>query len=177
MSNAATPEGAPPTETTPDDVVTSSTSKAPAPVKAAVKAPAAEPAPKAATKTASKKDATKSAAAKPAAKKAASSPKKTAPSTPSDAKSAGKANGKAAAAPEVRSAAQIQADIDAAQARLASRVDELSDRLNPQHLAEEAVGGIKRVFVHEDGTPKGKPIAIVAGSLTALVVLRKIFHR
>jgi hypothetical protein len=83
----------------------------------------------------------------------------------------------AKSAPEVRSAAQIQADIDAAQTRLASRVDELSDRLNPQLLAEEAVGGVKRVFLHEDGSPKGKPIAIVAGSLTALVVLRKIFHR
>lgn len=78
---------------------------------------------------------------------------------------------------EARSAAEIQADIDAAQARLASHVDELSDRLSPQHLADEAVSGVKRVFLHEDGSPKVKPIAIVAGGLTSLIVLRKIFHR
>jgi hypothetical protein len=83
----------------------------------------------------------------------------------------------AAVAPEARSAAQIQADIDAAQDRLASRVDELSDRLHPQTLAEDAVGNVKKIFVHEDGTPKAKPIAITAAGVTALLVLRKIFHR
>lgn len=72
---------------------------------------------------------------------------------------------------------EIQSDIDAAQQRLADQVDALSDRLAPQALAEEALGGVKKVFVEEDGTPKVKPIAIVAGTLTALVVLRKIFHR
>ena len=72
---------------------------------------------------------------------------------------------------------QIQADIDAAQRRLADQVDELSDRLAPQSLAEDAIGRVKGVFVEADGTPKVKPIAIVAGTLTSLVVLRKIFHR
>lgn len=76
-----------------------------------------------------------------------------------------------------RSPTQIQAEIDAAQARLASRVDELSDRLNPQHLADDAVGSAKRLFVHEDGSPKSKPIAAVVGGFTALMVLRKLFHR
>ena len=78
---------------------------------------------------------------------------------------------------EARSAAEIQADIDTAQARLASRVDELSERLSPQHLADEAVTGVKKIFLNEDGSPKVKPIAIAAGALTSLVVLRKIFHR
>jgi Protein of unknown function (DUF3618) len=85
---------------------------------------------------------------------------------------------KPADAPSVeRTPDQIQADIDSAQQRLADQVDELSDRLAPQSLAEDAIGGVKKVFVEEDGTPKAKPIAIVAGTLTALVVLRKIFHR
>ena len=76
-----------------------------------------------------------------------------------------------------RSPDQIQSDIDAAQQRLADQVDELSDRLQPQALAEDAIGGVKRIFVAEDGSPKAKPIAIVAGSIASLVVLRKIFHR
>lgn len=81
-------------------------------------------------------------------------------------------------APSVeRTPDEIQSDIDAAQQRLADQVDALSDRLAPQSLAEDALGGVKKVFVEEDGTPKAKPIAIVAGTLTALVVLRKIFHR
>lgn len=84
---------------------------------------------------------------------------------------------KEAAAPPARSAAQIKADIDAAQSRLASRVDELSERISPDQLAQDALGRVKAVFLHEDGSPKGKPIAIVAGSVTTLVVLRAIFHR
>ncbi len=76
-----------------------------------------------------------------------------------------------------RSPDQIQSDIDAAQQRLADQVDELSDRLQPQALAEDAIGGVKRLFVEEDGSPKAKPIAIVAGGIASLVVLRKIFHR
>lgn len=76
-----------------------------------------------------------------------------------------------------RSPEEIQADIDAAQKRLADQVDELSDRLQPQVIAGEALDGVKRVFVEEDGSPKVKPIAIAVGSVTALLVLRKIFHR
>lgn len=72
---------------------------------------------------------------------------------------------------------QIQSDIDSAQRRLADHVDELSERLAPQALAEDALGSVKRLFVDADGSPKAKPIAIVAGTLTSLVVLRKIFHR
>lgn len=160
MSNAATPTDATPVDpagsVSPGATGTTSTSNTPSTKKPAAKKPAQ---PKTST--------TKSAAAKS-----------------SSAKSAGKSGGGQGAgkkgaqqAPEARSAAQIQADIDAAQARLASRVDELSDRLSPQHLADEAVGGVKRVFVNDDGSPKVKPLAMVAGGLTALVVLRKIFHR
>ncbi len=83
----------------------------------------------------------------------------------------------APAAVPVRTPEQIQSDIDTAQRRLADQVDELSDRLAPQSLAEDALGRVKSVFVEEDGSPKAKPIAIVAGTLTSLVVLRKIFHR
>lgn len=79
--------------------------------------------------------------------------------------------------PPERTPEQIQSEIDAAQRRLADQVDELSDRLAPQSLAEDAMGGIKRVFVEADGSPKVKPLAIVAGTLTSLIVLRKIFHR
>ena len=76
-----------------------------------------------------------------------------------------------------RSPQEIQADIDAAQLRLADHVDGLSDRLAPQALAEDALDGVKKVFVEEDGTPKKRPIAIAAGTVAGLLLLRKIFHR
>jgi len=82
----------------------------------------------------------------------------------------------AAAAP-TRSPAQIQADIDAAQLRLADQVDTLSERLAPQSLIGDALGGVKEVFVEDDGTPKRKPIAIAVGAVAGLLLLRKLFHR
>lgn len=97
-------------------------------------------------------------------------------SPPVEASKATKPKAKASA-PEARSAAEIKADIDAAQARLASRVDELSERISPEQLAEDAKDRVKAVFLHEDGSPKGKPIAIVAGTVAGLIVLRAIFHR
>jgi len=79
--------------------------------------------------------------------------------------------------PPTRSPKEIQADIDAAQLRLADHVDGLSDRLAPQALAEDAIDGVKKVFVEADGTPKKRPIAIAAGTVAGLLLLRKIFHR
>lgn len=117
----------------------------------------------------------KAAKAKPAPAKPAK-PAKAAKAKPAPAKAA-KAKPEAASPPPEPTPEQIQADIDAAQRRLADQVDELSDRLAPQSLAEDAIGRVKGVFVEADGSPKVKPIAIVAGTLTSLVVLRKIFHR
>jgi hypothetical protein len=76
-----------------------------------------------------------------------------------------------------RSPEQIQAEIDAAQKRLADQVDVLSERLAPQALAEEAIDGVKKVFIDPDGSPKRKPIAIAVGTVASLLLLRKIFHR
>ena len=76
-----------------------------------------------------------------------------------------------------RTPEEIQADIDAAQRRLADQVDVLSDRLAPQALAGEAIGTVKGVFLEEDGTPKRKPIAIAVGTVASLLLLRKLFHR
>jgi hypothetical protein len=76
-----------------------------------------------------------------------------------------------------RSPEEIQADIDAAQQRLADQVDVLSERLAPQALAEEALGTVKRAFFEEDGTPKRKPIGIAVGTVASLLLLRKLFHR
>jgi hypothetical protein len=76
-----------------------------------------------------------------------------------------------------RSPEEIQAEIDAAQQRLADQVDVLSERLAPQALAEDAIGKVKAVFVEEDGTPKRKPIAVAVGTVAGLLLLRKLFHR
>ncbi|HEX5017026.1 MAG TPA: DUF3618 domain-containing protein [Actinomycetes bacterium] len=82
-----------------------------------------------------------------------------------------------ALAPPSRSPEEIQADIDAAQRRLADQVDVLSERLAPQSLAEDAIASVKNVFVEPDGTPKKKPIGIAVGTVASLLLLRKIFHR
>jgi F0F1-type ATP synthase membrane subunit b/b' len=103
-------------------------------------------------------------------------PPKPAPKTKSSAKKGAK-KGAEEASPTERTPDQIQSDIDEAQQRLADQVDQLSDRLQPQALVEDAVSGVKGIFLEEDGSPKAKPIAIVAGSITTLIVLRKIFHR
>lgn len=79
-------------------------------------------------------------------------------------------------APASRTPEQIQADIDETQQQLAATVDELSDRLSPQALAEDATGVVKGWFLHPDGSVKGKPLAIVGGTLAGLLVLRKLFH-
>ena len=83
----------------------------------------------------------------------------------------------AAPSAPVRKPEQIQADIAAAQDRLAATVDALSDRLSPASLAEDAKGTIRSVFVDEYGTVKPKPIAIIGGTVAGLLVLRAIFHR
>lgn len=83
----------------------------------------------------------------------------------------------AATPPPQRTPEEIQADIDAAQARLAATVDELSERLSPASLADEAKAGVKSVFVDEDGSVKPKPVAIIGGAVVGLIVLRAIFHR
>lgn len=95
------------------------------------------------------------------------------------ASSTGKPGPAAPAAPEppVRSPEEIQADIDAAQQRLASTVDALSERLSPASLADDAKGTVKGVFVDEYGSVKPKPVAIVGGVVLGLLVLRAIFHR
>jgi hypothetical protein len=79
-----------------------------------------------------------------------------------------------AAAP-ARSPEQIKADITATQERLAATVDNLNDRLSPESLMREAGEAAKGVFVRPDGSIKGRPIAIIAGTVAGLVVLRKIF--
>lgn len=82
-----------------------------------------------------------------------------------------------AGTPPQRSPEEIQAEIDAAHARLAATVDELSERLSPASLAEDAKANVKSVFVDEYGSIKPKPIAIIGGAVVGLVVLRAIFHR
>jgi hypothetical protein len=79
-------------------------------------------------------------------------------------------------APAPRTAEQIQSDIESAQKQLAATVDELSERLSPQALAEDATGVVKGWFVHSDGSVKVKPIAIIGGTLAGLIVLRQLFH-
>jgi hypothetical protein len=97
----------------------------------------------------------------------------------SDTKPASSAGSKPAVPPPPpeRSPEQIKADIAAGQQRLAETVDDLNERLSPQSLARDAVDRVKSTFIDEYGSPKPKPIAIAAGVVVGLVVLRGLFGR
>jgi hypothetical protein len=74
-----------------------------------------------------------------------------------------------------RTADQIKADITATQQRLAGTVDDLNQRLSPESLLRETGDAVKGVFVRPDGSVKGRSVAIAAGTVVGLIVVRQIF--
>ncbi|UGT41533.1 DUF3618 domain-containing protein [Nocardia yamanashiensis] len=67
----------------------------------------------------------------------------------------------------------IEREIEAARNRLASTLDELAVRADPQRLADNA----KQSFVAKVNEPKIKYSLIGAGALVATLVLVRIFRR
>lgn len=70
-----------------------------------------------------------------------------------------------------RSAAQIEADLDATAQRLSANVDALVDRLSPGNVAKRSVGGAKGLMTTESGRPRPEVIGAVAGALVGVAVL------
>ncbi|HEX6195810.1 MAG TPA: DUF3618 domain-containing protein [Jiangellaceae bacterium] len=70
-----------------------------------------------------------------------------------------------------RSAAQIEADLEATAQRLSANIDALVDRLSPKHVARSSVRGAKGLLFTDRGRPRPELIGAVAGALVGAAVL------
>lgn len=69
-----------------------------------------------------------------------------------------------------RDAAEIRAEIEQARTQLASSVDQLTERLAPQRLVDEAKTSLKEKAM----SPAGKAVLGGAGVLLTLLVIRNL---
>jgi hypothetical protein len=70
----------------------------------------------------------------------------------------------------VREAAEIRAEIEQARDRLAGSVDQLTDRLAPQRLVQEAKSSLKE----KANSPAGRAVIAGTGVLLTLLVIRNL---
>ena len=108
------------------------------------------------------------------AKQTAAKAEKAVDKAAADAKAA--VEGKPEPKPE-RSMAEIEAELDATRARLAGRIDELTEYVAPKNVLDRQVGKIKGVFVDEYGGIKPDRVLMAAGAVVAVVVLVGITRR
>jgi hypothetical protein len=78
---------------------------------------------------------------------------------------------------KARTAEQIEADIAATRARLASTVDELVDRANPKNLALRQVEQAKSQVFDEQGQLRTQKIVAVAGAVAGVVGVLLVIRR
>jgi hypothetical protein len=71
------------------------------------------------------------------------------------------------------SAAQLEAEISDARANLASTIEQLKAETSPQALAHRGVNAVKGFFTDEYGGIRPERVAIAAGAVVTLVVLRR----
>lgn len=76
-------------------------------------------------------------------------------------------------APAQPSAAQLEAEISAARENLAATLDTLRAETTPQALGRRALGAVKGYFTDEYGGVRPERVAMVAGVVITLVVLRR----
>ena len=72
---------------------------------------------------------------------------------------------------ERRTAAEIEADIDATAQRLSANVDELVFRLSPARIAKRGVNGAKGLVITSDGRPRAEVIGALTGALVGAAFL------
>jgi hypothetical protein len=78
---------------------------------------------------------------------------------------------------KARTAEQIEADIAATRARLASTVDELVDRANPKNVALRQVEQAKSQVFDEQGQLRTQKIVAVAGAVVGVVGVLLVIRR
>lgn len=71
------------------------------------------------------------------------------------------------------SAAQLEAEIADARNNLTSTIEQLRAETTPQALAQRGVNAVKGFFTDEYGGIRPDRVAIVAGTVVTLVVLRR----
>ena len=76
-----------------------------------------------------------------------------------------------------RTAEQIEADIAATRARLASTVDELVDRAHPKNVAKRQVEQAKAQVFDERGQLRTQKIAAVGGAAVGVVAVLLLIRR
>jgi hypothetical protein len=70
-----------------------------------------------------------------------------------------------------RTAAEIEADIDATTERLAASVDELVGRLSPARAARRGVSSAKNLVIGPDGRPRAEVVGALVGALVGAGLL------
>ena len=78
---------------------------------------------------------------------------------------------------KARTAEQIEADIAATRARLASTVDELVDRAHPKNVAKRQVEQARSQVFDETGQLRTQKIVAVAGAVAGLVAVLLVIRR
>lgn len=68
---------------------------------------------------------------------------------------------------------EIQADLQQTRERLSNTIAQLKEETQPKALLAKAQEKVKSVFVDEDGKVKPQPVAITAGVVVSLIVLRR----
>jgi hypothetical protein len=80
-------------------------------------------------------------------------------------------------APDTRSPAEIEADIEQTRDRLAGTLDELTERLSPRAVLRKADSAVRGAFVAEDGAVRKDRAALAVGAVASavggLVALRR----
>jgi hypothetical protein len=71
------------------------------------------------------------------------------------------------------SAAQLEAEIAEARNNLASTIEQLKAETAPQALAHRGINAVKGFFTDEYGGIRPERVAIAAGTVITLVVLRR----
>lgn len=79
-------------------------------------------------------------------------------------------NGTAQPAPaKPRTAAEIERDIEATRARLASTIDELGYRVKPATIAKRGADRAKATVIDDTGSPRPERLAMIGGAVAAIV--------
>jgi hypothetical protein len=70
-----------------------------------------------------------------------------------------------------RSPAEIEREIEATRARLATSIDELADRVSPKNVAKRGAEKARLTVVDEAGAPRTTRIAAIGAAVAALAGL------
>ncbi len=84
---------------------------------------------------------------------------------------------KSTGASEPQTPAEIEAEIEATRARLASTVDELVDKAHPRNVAKRQVEQAKSQVYDAQGNLRTEKIATVAGAVAGVIVVLLIVRR